>query len=247
MKHIKLFENWAEELEMPLELDPNYKEMSSNIWGNETQMKIKNRSDLELNNISFTSFSNYDFWNDYYNLIYIDQRHCDYRLEDCIGIPETGKLQLTSNNIKSLKGLENRNFNRLVISECPIENLKYCPKSDTTYNFSTTSILSYYGCNINFIESLNSPCGKFYNIMSGCDLDLESHSNIFAKFKKYTMDSYLHIEFNPWAQCYYDPNDVENFDFLFSPFWYASEQFREKAQEYLSDIDLGKLNKEELW
>jgi hypothetical protein len=40
---------------------------------------------------------------------------------------------------------------------------------------------------------------------------------------------------------------VENYEFLFHPFWYASEKFRDRAQEYLKDIDLEKLNREEIW
>lgn len=279
VKSIKLFENWAEELKVPEYLDPNwipekgwnflkYPDIMNRIYlSDNLTFDNDSKNNKENGSINLRSFSDYDFWNKGgYDRITVYQSHgCIYKLEDLIGLPlkKTGTLRvdLYGNKIKSLIGVKNRKIEEFYITSSKLENLQYAPNSEK-FDFEINPLLSFRGINMAKIIRLSETwylksilCGSNYsgdlnNLSTTRDTSYfdSFHADRFCKFKNSTTD-YSAYDFNPWEQCYYDPNEVGNFDFLFIPFHKASETFRQKANEYLDGANLSGLtrSKEELW
>jgi hypothetical protein len=281
MKHIKLFENWAEEVSLPWYLDekqksysyhkPGNASSSYSIWNYNIQKNIKDPKcilgiNMRSQQANFKSFSDYDFWLPQYDEIYVNQSFCEYMLEDCFGIPRTIDLKLRHNKIRSLKSLDNcdgedRSLSNLSITVSNIENLKYCPLIHGIAAFNNNPLLSYYGIttdNINgfdeyFCGALTYAKAGFHDKIPSLDQlnDKDFSANIFCNFKNIEEKTlgFDDIKHNPWKQIYHDPNGVDNFEFLFIPFYENSEKFRDHTREYLGDIDLSGVsrNKEKIW
>lgn len=230
-------------------------------------MRIKNDhftiTDLILEYISFKSFSDYDFWQSEYDQIKIENYNCKYRLEDCFGIPGANIVKLGNTKIKSLKGISESNVKYLKITESNLENLKYLPSNVVSLGVMANPLLSYYNT-----ENVADYDFIYFNIAGMCLAqigyttnnvpskenfkDMSFNAKAFCEFKNANVDRQTfsnYNTFNPWQQCYHDPNEVDNFEFLFLPFWKESEIFRQKANEYLEDVNLSRVtrNKEELW
>jgi hypothetical protein len=269
---IKLFENWAEEIEVPEYLDPKWNLIKDSyggysIFDNVIKIELaKSEEDsdeysmelrLDESNSLFVNFQHFyelPSLAEYYELISIDQNNCKYRLQDFEGVPITNDLSLHNTKIKTLKMSVDLNLYALEVTHSFLENLKYFPDSYKA-KFCYNPLLSYYGIGSSDINFFNlNLCGKYCyrneNSITKEDMkSIEFHAEQFCNFKN-EFDSIIYsnrVSFNPWEQVYYDPNDVENFDFLFFPFYMNSEMFREKAKTMIADIDLGKLSKEELW
>jgi hypothetical protein len=284
MKHIKLFENWAEEIEVPEYLDPKvetitaligkydpYKILTHTMYSkNKDLLEEKNKIDCNLGHVGSdirVQFKHFweleNFWRKGgYDSLSINQDFCiPYKLLDFNGIPEVrNNLKIKSTNIKSLRGLENKVFKGNVEITCAyLENLKYCPNANVL-NYFTNPLLSYWGCTVasigdNFKDTL---CGNYSYLRTSRTLndaelnDIRFHATAFCNFRYSVYDSIVHthsMKINPWLHIHNDPNDVENFEFLFLPFWKNSEMFKEKAREYLGDIDLSRVtrSKENIW
>ena len=119
MKHIKLFENWAEELEVPEYMKEDGILPIGNYAANNLKIKAELQNadvDLGWQNEYFTNFLHFyelkelDFLRlEGYDSLAIDQFRCKHRLQDLEGIPIVRKvLKLHHTRIKSLKGLEDR-------------------------------------------------------------------------------------------------------------------------------------------
>jgi hypothetical protein len=289
---IKLFENWAEEIEVPEWLDPNYNfktgynlvdHVRRNIF-NPKENEFERREDLDLNDYNFRSFSDYDFWLDEYSRISVDQNKSVIKLKDFFGIPKTNKLEFRFTDIKTLKGLEGKVFDFFWCEDSYIENLKYLPNS-RFYKFGENPLLSYYTPDANsflignLCKTVNhretNLCGRLLRHVIDDDENYETYTqkhindvvmnaNIFSHYnnKVYNTSTSRYINstlistsikstnINPWHNIYHDPNYVENYTFLFIPFYENSEKFRDKSHEYFGDdIDLSGVtrNKEELW
>jgi hypothetical protein len=275
MKHIKLFENWAEEIEVPEYLNPNWEPdigEGRNIFEFATFAKRAQYlnfdesfeyGDRRVNAVSLSHYK--DFWKKTkYTQISISQTDCKYKLEDCYGLPLTDYVNFKDNKIKSLKGDYKNKYELFQINKCFVENLKHCPETKVI-RIQYCPILSFFNSiNVDVgrwrVQSGELTCGNYcyektyskfdyLNFEEMNTSDIKLNGDVFSEYENETINNEYtnYTEFNPWKLCYYDPNDVDNFEFLFISFWQNSEKFREKAEEYLGDIDLGKLHKEELW
>lgn len=228
------------------------------------------------NYLNLKNFYETDQWkSDGYDELSINQEHCQYKLQDFKGLPEIrSKLALYNTEIKSFKSLESKEpIPTLILTKSYIENLKYCPRT-ARIDLRCNPLLSYYGIKTREIVDHNSNLCGYYcyydshntyhsnNIVNN-SMNLKFHSEMFCNFhsdarthtivEQYSAKNLYYsngMAFNPWEQCYYDPNEVENFEFLFYPFWKESEKFREKAKMMINDPEIDLLNRradEELW
>lgn len=192
----------------------------------------------------------------YENLV-VNQWDVDYRLLDLNGIPIVkNDLIIENTDIKSLRHLENHNLKGVFkLDRCDLHNLEYCPGA-SRFEIIDCPLFSYYGIKSTNISSFDKNlCGEFSYLDGKFNEnqlnDVEFHAKQFCnfKFKQYKDDNTNNISINPWHNIHNDPSNVDNYEFLFVPFWSNSEMFREKAQEYLRITDLSGAtrNREELW
>lgn len=261
MKHIKLFENWAEEIEVPVYLRGD--NTTTTIHNPDIQLELKkevcdigNNTNLHFNFKHFSEIAKY-CREDGYNSFRLSQAFCRYRLQDFNEMPDISYiLHLHHTDIRSLKGLENRKIeNSIVINNSDLENLKYCPTT-YVYDFKNNPLLSYWGIPLGYIENFdhNVTGYKFYDVNKMTPeqtLSLEFHANEFSNSKQLEEKFERSFKvYKPWNDLYNDPRDVENFEFLFLPFWKSSEKFREKAPIMIENLDMSdyeRRNDEELW
>jgi hypothetical protein len=272
VKNIKLFENWAEEIEVPEYLDSTWEpKYGMSVFDDEVMEELRKPScKLMYNNSKdYDTRANFKYFHELdtlgllrpkgYSNLTINQSSCKYvlaSLENCPNVKHD--LILMFNDVKSLKGLEDKKLRTFSITDSKIEHFKYSPTvtNHTDCSFSNNSnLISLKGVQFpvfytrsysSFIYSycLENDIYDSYTknyILSYDDMqNVELHGNAFSNYKK---------QDKAWHQCYYDPNDVENFDFLFLPFWYNSEKFREKAKIAIKDLDVSKfkIDKESLW
>lgn len=280
MNHIKLFENWAEEIQVP-----EYREAGGySILDDEIQDRIKNRKcdvgwygeedNYDYVTISFKSFSDYDFWRkDGYEYLKFNQYGVNQPLVDLFGVPKTKELWLSTNEIKSLRGLENTSIKNLIFRNMVFENLKYLPKNSVVKLEETNMVLSLYNESESIVHnSLNTICFENYydsglyikkdnDVNHSFFSNIKIHADAFCNFENdlINLEYYEHSgsdireedihAIRPWEAIYHDPSDVGNYEFLFLPFYKESETFREKANDYIENLDLSGVtrSKEKLW
>jgi hypothetical protein len=230
MKHIKLFENWAEDIESPLYTDPDWTPFQSTFCtvynmhsdvikdalnDNYCDIGTYNKEDLDdFYPFAFMYFNEVPYWRkDGYDVLTISQIDCYYQLVSLENFPKVRHVfKLSHNEVESLEPLKNEIYKKeFALTKSFLQNLKGCPVSKK-YDFSCNPLLSYYGVSSHLIDNYKyTICGEY----------------CYKGNTKITLDNYNSVEFHAERFCDFSNACVDRH----SDFWLRYEDEKHNPWE----------------